>query len=129
MQSSLLNYQLTFSVIVVMPVVFPQLDLCEKMAKLLTRASTGSSMRFPIFWCMAGCHFTDCSSYHMGKLVNFDTWSRYYWVGSHHGWDSSSFGILFDHALVENTMAELKYVVLKIMIFFFPSSLTKNTSY
>lgn len=68
-------------------------------------------MWFSVSLCMDDCNFTSGGTYFMGKLVDFDIRSRHNWSGCYNGWSCSCFGILFDYALVENTMAKLKYVL------------------
>lgn len=79
------------------------------MAQVLTRAAAGNIMWFLVFVGLDSCHISSSGSHRMGLLVNCDIGSRYNWFGSYHGWDSSSFGVLFNNAVVENTMAKLKY--------------------
>lgn len=79
------------------------------MAQVLTRATTWNIMWFLESVGMGYCHISSSGSHHMGLLVDCNIGSRYNWFGSNHGWDSSSFGILFNNAVVENTMAKLKY--------------------
>ena len=95
-----------------------QLDFRPKMAKFLTRASAGNIVWFLVSVCVDGCYFSSCGAYWLGMLVNLDTGSRYNWFGCDNGWHCSSFGILFNHALVENTMAKLKYVLPQVIIHF-----------
>lgn len=59
---------------------------------------------------MDSCNFSSSSTNHMGKLVGCNIGSTYNWSGCNNGWYCSSTGFLFNHALVANTMAELKYV-------------------
>lgn len=68
-------------------------------------------MWFTVSVGMDCCHFSSSSAHHMGMLVDSNSRSRHYWFGSNHGWDCSSFGILFNHAMVENTVAKLKYAL------------------
>lgn len=90
---------------------FPQLDLCSKMAGTFTWTSTGSTLQFPLHLGMDNCCFSCRSAYLVGILVDLDTWTGYNWFSCNNGWHCSSFGILFDNALVENPMAKLKYVL------------------
>ena len=89
-----------------------QLDLCQKMAIYPTRSPAGHIMSFSLSFCMDNCCISGSNAYHVGKLVNCNIASRYNWSGCNHGWYCSSIGILFNHALVENTMAKFKYVSL-----------------
>ena len=68
-------------------------------------------MSVSIYDGMDGCYISGCSAYPVGMLVDCDTPSGHYWFGYNNGWHCTSFGILFNHALVENTMAKLKYVL------------------
>lgn len=79
------------------------------MAKCITRRTAGDNMSFSGSVSMDGCYFSSCGAYHVGKLVDCNTWSGYNWSGYNNGWHCSSAGLLFNHALVENTMAKLKY--------------------
>ena len=87
-----------------------QLDFCQKMARYLARAASSFTLWYLESVCMDGCYFSSCGAYFLGMVVDCNIGSRYNWVGCNNGWHCSSFGILFNHALVENTMAELKYV-------------------
>ena len=87
-----------------------QLDLCQKMATYLTRSSAGHIVSFSLSICMDDCCISSSNACHVGKLVNCNIESGYNWSGCNHGWNCSSIGILFNHALVENTMAKFKYV-------------------
>lgn len=88
-----------------------QLDICKKMAEHLARTTAGYIMWTPISLCMDNCHFSSCRSHNLGMLADCDIGPRYNWSGSNNGWDCSAVGFLFNHALVENTMAKLKYVL------------------
>lgn len=103
---------LSFTLIVFFSQYLFQLDLCQKMAGFPTRTSAGSILwsSFPL--CMDNCYFTSRGAYCMGMLVNCDIRPRYYWSSCCNGWSCSTFGILCCNALVENTMAKLKYVFL-----------------
>lgn len=68
-------------------------------------------MWFTVFVGMDYRHFSSYSAHHMGILVDSYSGSRHNWISSNHGWDRSSFGILFYHVMVENTVAKLKYAV------------------
>ena len=59
---------------------------------------------------MDSCYFASGGAYCLGMLVDCDTGERYNWLSCCNGWSCSTFGILFRNALVENTMAKLKYV-------------------
>lgn len=59
---------------------------------------------------MDRCYFTSGGAYCLGMLVDSYTGSRHNWFSCCNGWSCSTFGILFCNALVENTMAKLKYV-------------------
>lgn len=67
-------------------------------------------MWFSVSLCMDNCYLSSCGTYYMGMLVNCNIGPRYYWSGCNNGWYCSSVGFLFNYALVENTMAKLKYV-------------------
>ena len=86
-----------------------QLDFCQKMAEYLTRTSTGYAMFFFISIGMGGCCISSCGAYHVGMLANHNIRSRYCWSGCNNGWHCSFIGILFNHAVVEDSMAKLKY--------------------
>lgn len=80
------------------------------MADFPARISAGNIMwsSFPGF--MGYCYFTSGGAYCLGMLVDYDTGERYNWFSRCNGWSCSTFGILLCNALVENTMAKLKYV-------------------
>lgn len=63
---------------------------------------------FPLF--MVNCSFTGHGADCMGMVVNSDIRARYNWSGCYNGWSCSAVGLLLCNALVENTMAKLKYV-------------------
>ena len=86
-----------------------QLDLCQKMAECLARTTARSIVRLPLSLCMGGRDFSSCGSYHLGQLVDRDTGARHNWSSCNYGWNCSFIGFLFNYALVENTMAKLKY--------------------
>lgn len=88
-----------------------QLGICKKMAKYITRTSAGCNMSSSVSVGMDGCFISSCCAYHVGMLVDCNTWSGYSWSGYNNGWNCSFIGLLFNHALVENTMAKLKYVL------------------
>lgn len=88
-----------------------QLDLRSKMARIFTWTSAGNILWFPLPLCMDNCHFSSCSAYFVGMLVDHDTRTGYNWFSCNNGWHCSSFGILFCNALVENTVAKFKYVL------------------
>lgn len=87
-----------------------QLDLCQKMAEHLARSTAGYIMRFLVSLYMDDCCFSSCGSYRVGILVDCNIRPRYNWFGCNNGWNGPIIGILFNYALVENTMAKLKYV-------------------
>ena len=93
-----------------------QLDFCQKMARYLTGASAWLIVWDAVSLCLDICYFSDCDAYYMGMLVDNDIGSRYNWFGCNNGWHCSFVGILFNHALVENTMAKLKYVFGDLLI-------------
>ncbi|CAL5425722.1 unnamed protein product [Camellia sinensis] len=93
-----------------------RLDLCSKMAKFLTRTSFGNTMWFLVSVCMDDCYFSNRGTHCLGKLVNFNTWTRYNWSGCDNGWNCSSFGILFYYAMVEDTMAKLNGAVAVLLL-------------
>ena len=70
-------------------------------------------MWFSVSLGMDGRYFSNCGAYHMGELVNCYFGPRYNWSCCNNGWNCSFIGFLFDHALVENAMAKLKYVFLE----------------
>lgn len=88
-----------------------QLDFCKKMAKYIAGTAPPFTLWFLESVRMDDCYFSSCGAYCMGMLVDCNIGSRYNWVGRNNGWYCSFIGVLFDHALVENTMAELKYVL------------------
>lgn len=93
-----------------------QLDICQEMARYLTGASAWLIVWVAVSLCLDICYFSNCDAYYMGKLVDNDIGSRYNWFGCNHGWHCSFVGVLFNHALVENSMAKLKYVFCYILI-------------
>lgn len=50
----------------------------------------------------------------MGKCSYFSSGEEYYRHGCDYGWYSTSAGLLFHYALVENSVAKLKYAFLFI---------------
>lgn len=67
-------------------------------------------MWFSFHGFMDCCYFTSGGAYCLGMLVDSYTGSRYNRLSCCNGWSCSTVGILFCNALVENTMAKLKYV-------------------
>ncbi|KAK4780068.1 hypothetical protein SAY87_016174 [Trapa incisa] len=86
-----------------------QLDLCQKMACYSKRTPARYAMRIPFFVCMDYCHISYCGSYNMGELVDCDTGTRFDWFGCYNGGNCPLVGILLNHVMVENPVAELKY--------------------
>lgn len=80
------------------------------MATNFARASVGYIVWFSVSLCMGGCYFANCGTHDMGMLVDCNTGPRYNWSGCNNGWYCFAVGVLFNYALVENTMAKLKYV-------------------
>uniref|UniRef100_A0A2P2KJ02 Calpain n=1 Tax=Rhizophora mucronata TaxID=61149 RepID=A0A2P2KJ02_RHIMU len=78
------------------------------MALYFSRTSVGYTMPFSLFICMGGCHISSSGAYNVGMLASCDIGPRHNWSGGNIGWHCSSLGILFNHALVENTMAKFK---------------------
>lgn len=89
-----------------------QLDLCQKVAKYLARTSAGFALWFSLFICMDISYFSNHGADHMGVLADCNIGPRHNWACCGDGWHCSSTGILFNYAMVENTMAKLKYVAL-----------------
>ena len=89
-----------------------QLDFRQEMARYLTGASARLIVWSAVSLCLGICYFSNCDAYYMGMLVDNHIGSRYNWFGCNNGWYCSFVGVLFNHALVENTMAKLKYVFL-----------------
>lgn len=87
------------------------------MARNSAGPSVKCNMHFSVCFCMGYCSLSNCSSYHLGDVVDFNLGSRYYRAGCHNGWCCTVAGILCYHALVENTMAKLKYVASPYFIF------------
>lgn len=106
-----------------------QLDICKEMARDYTRVSLKCNMQFAVSVCMGCRPFSNCCSNSMGKFSHCTFGPKYYWFGCDNGWHCSVASFLFDNALVEDTMAKLKYVQSFIVItisgvmFFFPSIL------
>lgn len=100
-----------------------QLDFCQEMARYLTGASAWFIVWSAVSLFLDICYFSNCDAYYMGMLVDNDIGSRYNWFGCNHGWHCPFVGILFNHALVENTMAKLKYV----FMWFFKSCYESNS--
>jgi hypothetical protein len=77
-------------------------------------------------------YFSNCGADHMGLLVDCNIGSRHNWASCGDGWHCSSTGILFNYAMVENTMAKLKYVAVvglilkRLLLLFF---LCEQSSY
>ncbi|MBA0552813.1 hypothetical protein Golob_023592 [Gossypium lobatum] len=86
-----------------------QLDFRPKMAEYFTRTSTGYAMCSFISSGMGDCFISSCGAYHVGMLANHNIRQRYCWSGSNNGRHCSIIGILFNYALVEDSMAKLKY--------------------
>lgn len=59
---------------------------------------------------MADCYLSNRGAYYMGKLVNHNIGTGHNWFSCNNGWYCSFVSILLNHALVENTVAKLKYV-------------------
>ncbi|MBA0851502.1 hypothetical protein Goshw_020885 [Gossypium schwendimanii] len=85
-----------------------QLDFRPKMAEYFTRTSTGYAMCSFISSGMGDCFISSCGAYHVGMLANHNIRQRYCWSGSNNGRHCSIIGILFNYALVEDSMAKLK---------------------
>ncbi|KAG5029588.1 hypothetical protein JHK87_013102 [Glycine soja] len=77
------------------------------MAKYLARSSTPFALWFPESFCMGSCYFSNSGAYHLGLLVDCNIGSRPDWFGCNNGWHCSSIGILFNYAVVENSVAKL----------------------
>ncbi|KAK6235751.1 hypothetical protein SCA6_011088 [Theobroma cacao] len=84
-----------------------KLDFCQEMAKYLTRTSIGYAMWFSISIGMGSCCISSSGTYHVGMLANHNIGSRYCWSGCDNGWHCSFIGILFNYAVVEDSMAKL----------------------
>lgn len=61
-------------------------------------------------------YFSNRGADHMGVLADCNIGSRHNWACCGDGWHGSSTGILFNYAMVENTMAKLKYVPVIVLI-------------
>ena len=75
-------------------------------------AAIKCTMQFSISVCMGDCSLSHRSGDGMGKYTYCTFESEYNWIGCNNGRHSSFVGLLFYHALVEDTMAKLKYVYL-----------------
>lgn len=64
---------------------------------------------------MDNCDLSGCGACYMGMLVNVDIGARYCWSSCNNGWKFSASGILLNNALVENTVAKFKYVLLRLL--------------
>ncbi|MED6130995.1 Calpain-type cysteine protease dek1 [Stylosanthes scabra] len=78
------------------------------MAEYPARSSAAFALWLPESFSMGCCCFSNSGAYRLGLLVNCNTGSRSNWFGCNYGWHSSSLGILFNYALVENPVAKLK---------------------
>lgn len=88
-----------------------QLDLCQKMACHSKRTPAWYAMWVSFFDSMDDCRISYCGSYNMGKLVDCDIGPGFDWFGCYNGGYCSLVGFLLNHALVENPVAKLKYVL------------------
>lgn len=101
--------EITFLIFLLLKFYF-QLDFCSEVAKYLARSSTSFTLWFPESVCMDCCCFPNSGAYYLGFLVDYNIGSRPNWFGCNNGGHCSITGILFYYAVVENTMAKLKYV-------------------
>lgn len=65
---------------------------------------------------MDNCYFPRCYCNHMGKHFDYDIGSGYNWPGCDNGRNSPFTGVLFHNAVVEDTVAKLKYVSLTLSV-------------
>ncbi|KAG6736631.1 hypothetical protein POTOM_060495 [Populus tomentosa] len=87
---------------------------------------SGHIVSFSLSICMDDCCISSFQCLSCGKLVNCNIESGYNWSGCNHGWNCSSIGILFNHALVENTMAKFKSRLLFFFCWLLPCSVHMN---
>ena len=91
------------------------------MAKYLARSSTPFALRFSESFCMGCCCFSNSGAYNLGLLVDCYIGSRSDWFGCDNGWYCSSIGFLFNYAVVENSVAKLKYVFYGLFVIAYSS--------
>lgn len=93
-----------------------QLDICKKMASICARTSTKHTLQFFYSFCMACCHFPNSSSACVGEHTYRSSGKEHNWFSCYNGGCCFAFVILLYNALVENTMAKLKYVICSVLI-------------
>lgn len=78
------------------------------MALVFARATAEHRVRMFILVCMGGGGLSNFDSYSMGREAHCPSPPRHHWSCCDNGWHSSAVGLLCRHALVEDSMAELK---------------------
>lgn len=111
-QLSLTNILLFLLLVNVFPLSFvTQLDICKEMANICARTSTKHTLQLFDSFCMACCHFPYSSSACVGEHPYRSSGKEHNWFSCYNGGCCFAFVILLYNALVENTMAKLKYVI------------------
>lgn len=80
------------------------------MAESTARSSARCAMWFPISCCLDCGGVPYCNLDWLGLLADCYIGSTYHWTCDYNGWNSAFTGVLLNHALVEDTVAKLKYV-------------------
>ena len=88
-----------------------QLDICKEMASICARTSTKHALQLFDSCCMACCHFPYSSSARVGGHPYRSSGKEHNWFSCYNDGCCFSFIILLYNALVENTVAKLKYVI------------------
>lgn len=88
-----------------------QLDICQEMANICARTSTKHTLQPFDSCCMACCHFPYNSSACVGEHPYRSSGKEHNWFSCYNDGCCFAFVILLYNALVENTMAKLKYVI------------------
>lgn len=88
-----------------------QLDICKEMANICARTSTKHTLQLFDSFCMACCHFPYSCSARVGKHPYYSSGKEHNWFSCYNGGCCFASVILLYNALVENTMAKLKYAI------------------
>lgn len=88
-----------------------QLDICKEMANICARTSTKHTLQPFDSFCMACCHFPYSSSARVGKHPYCSSGKEHNWFSCYNGGCCFASVILLYNAVVENTMAKLKYAI------------------
>jgi hypothetical protein len=88
------------------------------MASICTRSSAKHTVQPFDPYCMASRHFPNSSRASVGKHPYLSYGKKHNWFGCYNGWGCFASIILLYNALVEDTMAKLKYVLCSLCWFF-----------